>query len=183
VLTPPSPNWIGSWSTKPSVEVRVLAEGPVVGFRRHIRYCAVMKTCPRCSLAKKAADFPINRMRPDGRGTYCLVCQRQYCREHYRANRPSYVARAVKRHKVLLAEMRDRKRDPCCDCGRVYPPWCMDFDHVRGAKRNHVSRVLQSGSRTGVAAEIDKCDLVCANCHRTRTHRRKCGECGDCKKA
>lgn len=48
----------------------------------------------------------------------------------------------------------------------------MDFDHVRGTKKFNIS---DAGAKNAleVIAEIDKCDLVCANCHRIRTEERR----------
>lgn len=65
------------------------------------------------------------------------------------------------------------KNVPCLDCGRTFPPFCMDFDHVRGEKLYNVGCMAYStAKRTLILAEIEKCDLVCANCHRIRTFRR-----------
>lgn len=62
----------------------------------------------------------------------------------------------------------------CLDCGGVFPPECMDFDHVRGKKLFSLGsqKALKQKWET-VAREVEKCDLVCANCHRIRTTRRR----------
>jgi len=66
------------------------------------------------------------------------------------------------------------KSAPCFDCGDAYPPYVMDFDHVRGTKVKNVSRmIVETVPFTRIMEEISKCDLVCANCHRERTHIRK----------
>jgi hypothetical protein len=50
----------------------------------------------------------------------------------------------------------------------------MDFDHVRGEKLFDVSRMVGPGlSLELIKAEIAKCDVVCANCHRIRTFERR----------
>jgi hypothetical protein len=62
----------------------------------------------------------------------------------------------------------------CMDCGLMSPyPEVYDFDHRPGvAKVKDVSR-LYFGPMHVLVAEIAKCDIVCANCHRIRTTIRK----------
>ena len=68
-------------------------------------------------------------------------------------------------------EIRDYKEaNPCTDCGMFLPYYCMDFDHL-GDKVMNVSR-MQGYSWERVLREIAKCELVCAVCHRKRTHLR-----------
>lgn len=62
---------------------------------------------------------------------------------------------------------------PCSDCGQHFPYYVMDFDHRHGkAKTQVVSALVAQGcALKTVMAEIAKCDIVCANCHRKRTHQ------------
>jgi hypothetical protein len=60
------------------------------------------------------------------------------------------------------------------DCGGKFPPEAMDFDHVRGSKRYNIGGNEQLNYAT-LQVEMDKCDVVCANCHRIRTRARKKG--------
>lgn len=64
------------------------------------------------------------------------------------------------------------KAMPCEDCGGEFPPECMDFDHVRGRKKFGIATSI-NGGRDRLAREIAKCDVVCSNCHRIRTRRRR----------
>lgn len=83
-----------------------------------------------------------------------------------------------KRLKESRAALREwiisiKAMTPCTDCGLNYPYYVMDFDHVRGLKLANISKLMaQVYSRAVIQAEIDKCDVVCANCHRERTHQR-----------
>lgn len=62
---------------------------------------------------------------------------------------------------------------PCMDCGGSFPIICMDFDHVRGEKVGNVADLVKKNKPFDVIlAEIAKCDVVCANCHRIRTAAR-----------
>jgi hypothetical protein len=66
-----------------------------------------------------------------------------------------------------------KKGKPCIDCGNQFPFYVMDYDHVRGKKILDVSAMVAKGrSCRKIAAEIEKCDLICANCHRERTFQR-----------
>lgn len=65
--------------------------------------------------------------------------------------------------------VRTARRRPCHDCGEMHPWWRMEFDHVRGPVTRRFSRLA---SIKKVTEELEKCDVVCANCHRDREHRR-----------
>lgn len=65
----------------------------------------------------------------------------------------------------------DAKAKPCADCGIQYAYYIMEFDHVRGVKKFVVAKAYSNGA-AAVLAEIAKCDVVCSNCHRERTHKR-----------
>jgi len=88
----------------------------------------------------------------------CCVCHR--VRSHARRQPPS-TGRLVGFHEWL------RKAEPCTDCGNTFSPEAMDFDHVRGVKLAGISDMWSWG-RDRVLAELAKCELVCANCHRVR---------------
>ena len=61
----------------------------------------------------------------------------------------------------------------CADCGNYFPPIAMDFDHVRGKNRSISGLVSGSYKLELILAEIALCEIVCACCHRIRTHDRK----------
>lgn len=85
------------------------------------------------------------------------------------ANASTHRARARKRALITTA-----KSKPCIDCKVQYHPYIMDLDHVRGVKIINVSFMVARGyTDAQIIEEIAKCDVVCANCHRERTHARR----------
>jgi hypothetical protein len=82
---------------------------------------------------------------------------------------------SVAKQKAHLAKyIRDYKeRHPCADCKIQYPYYVMDFDHVRGKKHKNVMELIPTLSKKKIDEEIKKCEVVCSNCHRVRTHMRK----------
>ena len=94
-------------------------------------------------------------------------------RANYRKHRNERCAQATRLANRNRVYVNEKKTKPCTDCARSYPPYIMQFDHVRGVKRASVSRLVSRGaSFTTLDAEIEKCDLVCANCHLERTAQR-----------
>jgi hypothetical protein len=58
----------------------------------------------------------------------------------------------------------------CMHCKQTYPMECYDFHH-----RDHTTKSFSLATRWTrawdvIQAELDKCDLLCANCHRIVTH-------------
>lgn len=58
------------------------------------------------------------------------------------------------------------------DCGKFYPYYVMDLDHREGEVKILSVSKMDTYSWEKVKAELKKCDLVCANCHRIRTFNR-----------
>ncbi|HEY6286720.1 MAG TPA: hypothetical protein VIX20_13735 [Ktedonobacteraceae bacterium] len=58
----------------------------------------------------------------------------------------------------------------CIDCGfRAEIIAVYDFHHVSGEKKTTIARMLDTvKSWTRIQEELDKCVLLCANCHRIR---------------
>lgn len=99
--------------------------------------------------------------------------QKAYRDKHYAANKQKYIDQAAARKQRLVEEIRELKNVPCADCGQEYGYWVMDFDHRPGEiKLGEVGRFVQNYNRKKALEEVAKCDVVCANCHRERTHAR-----------
>jgi DNA-binding CsgD family transcriptional regulator len=71
----------------------------------------------------------------------------------------------------FIAAVKDNRH--CLDCGIAYRHWQMEFDHLGDKEftiaqfRSHTSDIVK------VKAEIEKCELVCRNCHGERTYVRR----------
>lgn len=49
----------------------------------------------------------------------------------------------------------------------------MDFDHREGVVKKFSLYKIGGATAKAILEEIAKCDVVYANCHRERTHRRR----------
>lgn len=74
-----------------------------------------------------------------------------------------------KEHKQRLVEIK--QASGCVDCG-ITNHIVLDFDHLKDKKYN-ISQMVRDGFPwKEIKKEIEKCEVVCANCHRIRTHMR-----------
>ena len=62
---------------------------------------------------------------------------------------------------------------PCTDCGHVFDPQVMQWDHLPGFEKvGDISGSWVGRTEKEILNEIAKCELVCTNCHAIRTFRR-----------
>lgn len=69
--------------------------------------------------------------------------------------------------KIKIWFFKFKQTKQCMVCGEKHPA-CLDFHHKEGEKKIEcVSVLVASGhSLKKIQAEIEKCDVLCANCHR-----------------
>jgi hypothetical protein len=128
-----------------------------------------MKTCNKCGLAKDLNEFHIrssnNRHRND-----CKKCFNKACG-----------ARVIKWRQQAKEKLVQHFGAKCLDCTYTGPPFMFDFDHRDPTQKEFgigEGSTIRSYSR--LLIEATKCDLVCANCHRMRTHKQRCDGCKYC---
>ena len=131
------------------------------------------KTCSKCQTEFDTNQFDTSLRNSDGYDYWCRLCRRNYTKQHYKDNIDKSRKRNNARRAARVEWLANIKRDkPCEDCGAIYEPYCMDFDHL-GNKIKCVSRmVLENIPKKIVLEEIQKCDLVCVLCHNNRTRIR-----------
>jgi hypothetical protein len=99
-------------------------------------------------------------------------------RDHYVRNKQYYADKAAIRKGEYLQRVQRNVLEypashPCVDCG-ANDPELLEFDHIdRAAKDAAVGDMIKHRrGRRIIRAEIEKCLVRCANCHRRRTARQ-----------
>ena len=90
----------------------------------------------------------------------------------YAANREREIERVRRRQAATVEFLRSLRNVPCLDCGGRFEPFQMDFDHRDPRQKRFGLTKASLKHRDVLLAEVDKCDIVCANCHSVRTRRR-----------
>lgn len=132
-----------------------------------------LKNCTRCSTGKPLDQFGRNRTTKDGLQRWCKECLNGYTRQWARDNPEKARAKSNRTRDVRRAVVRKAKAVPCMDCRVQYPSPVMEFDHRPGVvKLFTIGPSAAHVTMAALEAEIAKCDVVCANCHRIRTWTR-----------
>jgi hypothetical protein len=79
----------------------------------------------------------------------------------------------LRQRSAFVNSLKDGK--DCADCCSPHPYWRLDFDHRdRSKKTMTISKMkLAKYSEKKILEEMEKCDIVCARCHRMRTFRQQ----------
>lgn len=117
-----------------------------------------MKQCKRCLREKDDELFYPQQQKERGkvykyRDSYCIECRGQYSTE---------------RRRELKAKCIAYKGGQCVGCGVVDDPAIYDFHHPDPAQKE-ISFGSTHRSFESLVLELDKCILLCSNCHR-KTH-------------
>jgi hypothetical protein len=129
------------------------------------------KKCVTCGFVRPVSDFNPRTSARDGLQDRCRPCTKEW----YSANRIEHGVNTRRRKASHRQDIVDRVRlhlldHPCVDCGAT-DLRVLDFDHRDpGTKLASVGRLLGQGRPwPAIDAEMAKCDVRCANCHRIRT--------------
>ena len=111
---------------------------------------------------------------------HCPVCQvsftktgknQKYCSRKCRISTPEYKAGRAEYNKERRLWIEEYKLEHgCCKCGYKEHAAALDFNHINPLEKSFGIGESMSKSRELVEAEIAKCEVLCANCHRIHTY-------------
>ena len=94
-----------------------------------------------------------------------LACQRR-C---YARNPQKYIDDAKRQTQKKLKWFHEfRSTLSCIECGENREP-CIEFHHRNPDEKEYdISRMIRRYSKERIMVEIEKCDVLCRNCHAMR---------------
>jgi len=149
---------------------------PYTGSSKHDRIDDMKKICTKCLKKKFETEFSYRKRSKDKRHSWCRKCKGTYEAILYKHNPKRRMdismnnKRTMKKHRELLNAIKIKAG--CKDCGNKNPI-VLDFDHTENNKLYTIARMMNGLSWDRIQVEIDKCEVVCANCHRIRTFSRR----------
>lgn len=110
------------------------------------------KVCSKCGIEKPLSEYHKNGFDRQGNQKYRGYCKQ--CANALESNR-------YRQKKQFI----DTQKLQCAKCGetRVY---VLDYHHKNPAEKEFTVGKLKKGSLETIQNEINKCIVLCANCHR-----------------
>jgi hypothetical protein len=133
------------------------------------------KVCGRCKEEKALDSFPFRNRKNNVRHPACLTCWKEIRKVSYESNKESTLRRIKKNKKRNKEWYREYKKTlKCCECGENHPA-CLDFHHMDPTKKEiEISSFINNTySINTIMEEIEKCMVLCANCHRKLHHNER----------
>ncbi|MEK6829955.1 MAG: hypothetical protein AABY15_07590 [Nanoarchaeota archaeon] len=98
-----------------------------------------------------------------------------YRRKWYAKNRKSEIAHVTRRKKEIKKWLQNYKKNlKCVECGENHPA-TLEFHHLGGLKKDRsISQMVVDGiSINRILAEMEKCKVLCSNCHQKLHYRER----------
>lgn len=94
--------------------------------------------------------------------------KKNWNKKYYRENKEKELLRTKKRKEERKAWLNKYKASLACTSCSEDDSVCLDFHHVDSKQKDFsLSQVARMGySKAKILAEIEKCVVLCANCHR-----------------
>jgi 5-methylcytosine-specific restriction endonuclease McrA len=109
------------------------------------------KKCNVCGEVKPLRDFYERKASKDGHAHHCKKCN------------AARVLKTFRKNKLKAIEYKGGK---CAACGGVFHPAVFDFHHINPEEKEIKPSDMRGWKWEKQKAELDKCVLLCSNCHR-----------------
>jgi len=112
------------------------------------------QVCTKCDTLKEYSEYPKASITKSGYAGECKMCKSKRIKEL-----------RTERENILMGMFSDK----CYDCGVEHSnPSFFDFYHVNKTTKKREVKQIICGSFTTLMDEVNKCVMLCPNCHRER---------------
>jgi hypothetical protein len=130
-----------------------------------------MKTriCSTCKIEKSIEEFVKNKYKNGGFSWYCKLCKSVIDKEYYKTHIERRKQISLRRQKIKINNkklIQEYLKTHCCiKCG-IQDIRVLDFHHKDPNKKEHCISKMLLIKQQRLLEEINKCEILCANCHR-----------------
>lgn len=99
--------------------------------------------------------------------------QREYMRKWYQENKAKHISYVRNRDKKVKNWLKEYKATLKCEKCEENHPACLEFHHINPQEKKFSIGRMDCLSWRLLRAEIAKCHVLCANCHRKEHYKQK----------
>lgn len=126
-----------------------------------------MKKCTKCKVEKSLEFFNKRKSSKDGYASQCSECNKKNLKTHYLKNKERYLNRNRKKRLELSEWFNNFKKSLKCSSCNESRWWVLDFHHRNPKEKDgYLYSMLINRGKKKFEQELEKCDVLCANCHR-----------------
>lgn len=127
----------------------------------------MVKICTKCKSEKPISEFAFRNKKTGKFASNCKSCQKSMKDKHYNTNKTRYLERNRKRKKEKREWWLNLKNTLSCkNCGISHVA-VLDFHHRDPTEKEFtISNFYRIYEKKKILLELEKCDVLCSNCHR-----------------
>lgn len=122
--------------------------------------------CYTCKTDKPEEEFNWRSKAKGTRNRQCRQCNKLYKDAYYQLNKEKVVADVLSRQHERRDNFQAWKAERGCLKCPENDPACLDLHHVDDNKEYGIAEMVRNYSWETVLKEIEKCVILCSNCHR-----------------
>ena len=126
-----------------------------------------MKKCTKCKIEKNLDEFAWRMKKLNKKASECKQCHKKIRKQYYINNKEKENNRVKQRRKKIKHWFKEYKLGLKCNRCNQGNPACLVFHH-KDKKEKEISvgvAVAYAWSISRIKKEIEKCEVLCANCH------------------
>lgn len=138
-----------------------------------------MKTCTVCGVNKHEMDYFYRNKRNNKLHSQCKQCyvskRRDTWKAYYYKHGSKYREKAVSRNREIKNKLREKMlkylSDKSCSVCGISDVRVLEFDHKDPSTKSFAIAAAIANTRSWdkILTEINKCQILCANCHKIKT--------------
>ena len=131
-----------------------------------------MKICSKCGIEKSFDEFHKSSRSRDGVNAWCKSCIKIHSATRHKNNAEKVRSQKVNWKALVSSAYKEMKSGLSCEICGEKREWCLDFHHKdQSSKDFNISSASRSVSVKRMMREVEKCSVLCSNCHRDIHHK------------
>lgn len=129
------------------------------------------KICRVCKVEKPLTSYHPNKTCSFGVVGTCKVCSSERIKGWYADNRERRQEVANSYNRKRKKKIVDHFGNKCHDCENVFPQYVYQFHHLDPSSKDVNPSYAITSNPNKMWKELEKCVMLCANCHMIRHHK------------